>query len=207
MAHRRHKTDRAADATVASGQAQRRQANRDVVTGAPLSPEIPYFMRVVDDYAVLRDVRVDFMPTPHERADGMEPQLSDVPTRIHVAAVETNAAGEGGSLGGHRFSGAFARYMASVKPLLIAKADREDVEWWTTLYGVERMHRRFVERYGEERGSLAAQAVLEYLRADIRSTDCFDVMDRIAGAHAKPMGWLRTMLDLAERYAHQRKTA
>lgn len=191
----RHKTDRAADDAVAHGQAHTRAelegTHRDAVMGSPLSPDVSYYLRV---HAYDAYERVDFLPTAREAADGMEPKTSDRPVKLHIRVVE-------GHLGGHAFSGQMHRYLARVKPLAIQEEEREDYEWWTTQYGVERVRQAFIARYGETRGLTASKAVLEYRFSE----HTVDELLTIAAQYGRSSGWLDRMDHLADMFAATRK--
>ena len=168
-------------------------ALRDLLTGAPLAPDLPETR--------VRRVSVDRLDHQPRRADylaGDRADLTPRPLRLHTQQVEHGGdAGQG--LGGHAYSRQFAQYLASVRPLVIEAADREVRFWWASEYGQLRVRRRLVERMGANRGVIAYRAALLVASGYLA---CDDVMRETNHS----AGWVYHLLRLAEASAFGRTT-
>jgi hypothetical protein len=140
-----------------------------------------------DSFAA-EDARLDNLDAV---ADGYAPEVSVRPLRLHTQQVE-----EGG-LGGHRFSRGFAQYLAKVKPVLTEQEEKQVRYWWASDYGRQRVERRFVQRFGSERGATAYHVALT-VASQFWGADAYE---RIIAETSHSAGWIARMAHLALDFA------
>lgn len=130
------------------------QVVRDAVTGAPISSETQFIIKVRD-----QGVRIDSAVTRQDAADGFAANVSVVPSRLHTQQECSD-----GISGAKQWSPAFRRYIGDLVPTSIVEADREIREWWHDDYARKRLTEGFLRRYGSEQGARALAIALAALR-------------------------------------------